>query len=375
MKKFFLFFLIFFLFLSSTGESLRAAEGQKKALYFFSEDCTHCQRVDKFFLENNIYNDYEIKAIEASDYYNLDYLNSFFEAFSVLKEKRGWPVIIFEDKMLLGDQPIIDNFQSEIEKVAAVEFPDPQKIKSLNQAISDSEKVDQNDFFWGFLISTAFLDSLNPCSLAVAVFLLALFIFFRYGKKPHLLGFFFTLAVFLSYFLLGFWNFGIENPFKIAWFFSVLMGFLAIFFGLLSLLGFLSREKRVISFLPSLTGLKRIWESSQIDLLRRAGPLSRVMFIFLGLGSSFLLFPCADRPYIDLVSVLSKKNTLWIFLEQIFLYNLIFIFPLLMLSILLFFLVRSGKTEIFLKKNMILIDFIIGIVLIFIGVYFIHNRI
>jgi uncharacterized membrane protein len=37
--------------------------------------------------------------------------------------------------------------------------------------------------------------------------------------------------------------------------------------------------------------------------------------------------------------------------------------------------VRSGKTEIFLKKNLMLVDFIIGIVLIFIGIYFIHNRI
>ena len=71
MKKIFLTLLIGFVFLPSY---LRAAEGQKKALYFFiNQNCPHCQRVDKFFLENNIYNDYEIKAIEASDYYNLDY--------------------------------------------------------------------------------------------------------------------------------------------------------------------------------------------------------------------------------------------------------------------------------------------------------------
>jgi VanZ family protein len=373
MKKFFLFLFIFFLFLPPAGGLIRAAEGQKKALYFFSKDCTHCQRVDKFFLENNSYNDYEIKSIEASDYYNLDYLNSFFDAFSVPKEKRGWPVVIFEDKMLLGDQPIIDKFQAEIGKVAAAEFPDPQKIKALNQAASILEKSKGEAFSLGFLLSTAFLDSLNPCSLAVAVFLLALFIFFRNSKKPHWLGFLFTLAVFLSYFLLGFWNFGIENPFKISWFFSVLVGFLAIFCGLLSLLGFLSREKKVVSFLPFLAGLKIAWESPKIDLFRRIGHW--VIFIFLGLGGSFLLFPCADRPYIDLVSVLSKKNTVGFFLEQLFLYNLIFIFPLLIISILLFFLARSGKTEIFLKKNFVLIDLIIGIVLIFIGVYFIHNRI
>lgn len=374
MKKFFLFLLVGFLFLPPPiGGLILAAEGQKKALYFFSQDCPHCQRVDKFFLENNIYNDYEIKAIEASDYYNLDYLNSFFDAFSVSKEKRGWPVIIFEDKMLLGDQPIIDNFRSEIGKVAAAEFPDPQKIKSLNQAAPISEKANRNNFSWGFLLSTAFLDSLNPCSLAVIVFLLALFIFFRYSKKPHWLGFLFTGSVFISYFLLGFWNFGIENAFKMSWFFSMLMGFLAIFCGLLSLLGFLSREKRIASFFPFLTGLKIAWESHRINLFRRVGHWA--IFIFSGFGGSLLLFPCADRPYIDLISVLSQENTLGFFLKQLLFYDLVFIFPLLTLSVLLFFLSRSGKTEIFLKKNFVLIDFIIGIVLIFIGVYFIHNRI
>jgi len=371
MKKIFLTLLIGFVFLPSY---LRAAEGQKKALYFFiNQNCPHCQRVDKFFLENNIYNDYEIKAIAASDYYNLDYLNSFFDAFSVSKEKRGWPVVIFADKMLLGDQPIIDNFKIEIEKADASEFPDPQKIKALGRAAPILGESKENNFSLGFLLSTAFLDALNPCSLAVMVFLLAIFIFFRNGKKPHLLGFFFTLAVFSSYFLLGIGNFGIKNPFKISWFFSILMGFLAIFCGLLSLLGFLSREKRMASFFPSLAGLRITWESPRLDLLRRVGHW--IIFIFLGFGGSFLLYPCADRPYIDLVSVLSQKNTLAIFLEQLFLYNLIFILPLLTLSTLLFFLVRSGKTEIFLKKNLMLVDFIIGIVLIFIGIYFIHNRI
>ncbi|MBU2028699.1 hypothetical protein KJ761_02290 [Patescibacteria group bacterium] len=370
MKKSFLFLVIGFLFLPSW---LWAAEGQKKALYFFSENCAHCQRVDNFFRENNIYNDYEIKAIEASDYYNLDYLNSFFDVFSVTEEKRGWPVIIFENKMLLGDQPIIDNFQAEIGKVAAAEFSDPQKIKILNQAAPILEKTNESNFSLGFLLSTAFLDSLNPCSLSVMVFLLALFIFFRHGKKPHLLGFFFTGAVFLSYFLLGFWNFGIKDSFKIAWFFSVLMGFLAIFCGWLSLIGFLSREKRVISFLPSLTGLKMIWEFPRVELFRRTGHW--VVFIFLGFVSSFLLFPCADRPYIDLISVLSQENMLLAFLQQLIFYDLIFIFPLLALSVWLFFLSRSGKTETFLKKNCMFIDLVIGIVLIFIGIYFIHNRI
>ena len=370
MKKFLLFLLIGLFFYPSW---LWAAEGQKKALYFFSENCTHCQRVDKFFLENNIYNDYEIKSIEASNYYNLDYLNSFFDAFSVSKEKRGWPVVIFEDKMLLGDQPIIDKFQTEIGKVGATEFSDPQKIKALGRVAPITEKTNQNDFSWGFLLSTAFFDSLNPCSLAVIVLLLAIFIFFRNGKKPQLAGFIFTGAVYFSYFLLGFWNFGIEKPFKIFWFFSMLMGFLAIFCGLLSLLGFLRREKKAVSFLPFLADLKIVWESPKIDLFRRIGHW--ITFLFLGFMGSFLLFPCADRPYVDLVSVLSRENTLGIFLKQLFLYNLVFIFPLLTLSVLLFFLVRSGKTEIFLKKNFVLVDFIIGIVLIFIGVYFIHNRI
>ena len=103
------------------------SDTKKKAYYFYGEQCPHCQKVDEYFKANGIYDKYEIKKLEVNNPFSKRLFLEFGEAFEDPKWG-GVPVVIFENKYLLGDQPIIDNFVKEISTVEAKEFPNPDKI-------------------------------------------------------------------------------------------------------------------------------------------------------------------------------------------------------------------------------------------------------
>jgi len=107
--------------------------GKKKAYYFFGEQCPHCKTVDEYFQANGIYDKYEITKLEvAGNPFNSKLFLAFGKAFGS-EDWGGVPAIVFADKYLVGDRPIIDNFVREIEAAQnAGELPDPEKMSSAN---------------------------------------------------------------------------------------------------------------------------------------------------------------------------------------------------------------------------------------------------
>jgi glutaredoxin-related protein len=108
--------------------ALAQDSGKKQAYYFYGEQCPHCVKVNEYFQANGIYDKYEINKLEFSNPFNTRLLLKFGEKFNS-ESKGSVPAIAFGDKFLVGDQPIIDNFVSEIDVAEnAYELPDPDKI-------------------------------------------------------------------------------------------------------------------------------------------------------------------------------------------------------------------------------------------------------
>jgi len=108
---------------------------KKKAYYFFGENCPHCKNVEEYFQKNGIYDKYEITKLEVvANPFNGKLFLEFGKAFGV-EDWGGVPAIVFENKYLVGDTPIIENFEKEIAGVEAKELPDPEKI-GKNDAVS-----------------------------------------------------------------------------------------------------------------------------------------------------------------------------------------------------------------------------------------------
>jgi len=81
--------------------------------------------------------------LEFSNPFNGRLLLKFGEVFND-PNKGGVPAIAFADKFIVGDQPIIENFEKEIASVEAKELPDPEKIKSV-QSNATGKSEEQGD--------------------------------------------------------------------------------------------------------------------------------------------------------------------------------------------------------------------------------------
>ena len=110
--------------------TLAQDSGKKKAYYFFGEQCPHCKNVDEYFQANGIYDKYDITKLEFSNPFNTRLLMKFGEKFNS-EYKGSVPAVAFADKFIVGDQPIIDSFVSEIDAAEnANELPDPGKVEN-----------------------------------------------------------------------------------------------------------------------------------------------------------------------------------------------------------------------------------------------------
>lgn len=119
--------------------------GKKKAYFFFLTTCPHCHNVDNYFQANGIYEKYDITKLDASNPFNANLLNKFYDTYSN-PEKGGVPAVAFGDKFFVGDQPIIDNFQKEIDaSTNAYELPDPSKVSSSNNVDDKKGNGSQNN--------------------------------------------------------------------------------------------------------------------------------------------------------------------------------------------------------------------------------------
>jgi len=123
-------------------------DAKKQAYYFYGEQCPHCQKVDEYFKTSGIYDKYQITKLEFSNPFNTRLLLKFGDKFNS-EYKGSVPAVAFGDKFIVGDQPIMDNFVSEIDAAEnANELPDPEKMSNpsnvtdqKNQPVQETKKV------------------------------------------------------------------------------------------------------------------------------------------------------------------------------------------------------------------------------------------
>lgn len=119
--------------------------GKKKAYYFYGEQCPHCQKVDEYFKANGVYDKYEISKLEVTaNPFNGKLFLDFGKAFGV-SNWGGVPTIVFGNKYLIGDTPIINNFIREIDAAEnAYEFPESNKIQKESNVDGQNNQSNQN---------------------------------------------------------------------------------------------------------------------------------------------------------------------------------------------------------------------------------------
>ena len=218
------------------------------------------------------------------------------------------------------------------------------------------------------VITLALADAINPCALAVMVMVLVSIIMSNPEKKSKVLlgGLSFTLAVFIGYM---FYGFIIINFFKaFAQFSSVIYPYvtkglacLAILLGIINIKDFfcykpgslgsempLKMRPRVRQLIKKITGCKGAF--------------------IIGIFVTIFLLPCTVGPYIIASGSLSGLALMKI-IPFLILYNLIFILPMLIITLLMYLGIASAeKISNWKERNIKYIHLITGLLLVGLGI-------
>jgi cytochrome c biogenesis protein CcdA len=213
---------------------------------------------------------------------------------------------------------------------------------------------------WPVVITTALVDSINPCAIGVLVFLIATLLTLSKDKRKMItIGGIYIAAVFLTYLAAGFGLLIFIQRLNISNALSWIVGGVVILMGIIEIKDFFWYGKGLSLRIPA----KR---SKQIT--KYIKKISIPGSIFLGMFVAAVELPCTGGPYLAITTLLAKIGFSWQTFWLLFVYNLIFVLPLIVILVLVYFgvdikAIKGWKDE---KKKWMRLA--IGLVLIALGV-------
>jgi len=358
-------------------------------IFFYGNWCSHCAKVEEFLKEHDVFDKFKIQEKEI--YFNGANRKEFLEygeKLWIAPEDMWIPLLIVNNENtctnLVWDKKIIDYFTEKIAEenidnapktctssepitgslklydksiLSLQETTDPIPVMSeplssvswamisweniQSGAVADIEEVPptlkEKLWFFAIMLPAAISDSINPCEFAVIILLLwTILIRTKSRRKVILTWLAFSLAIFISYFLLWIWLWKIfasttnTNVVKIiAWSLGILV--------------WLANLKDVFRYGK--------WFVMEVPFSRRARLKTIIQDITSPIGAfcigivvSLFLLPCTSWPYITILSYLSAEQVdkFWGII-YLLVYNVFFILPMVIITLLVS--LWKAKTE------------------------------
>jgi len=176
--------------------------------------------------------------------------------------------------------------------------------------------------YWPLFLA-GLTDSYNPCSIGVLLISLTILVGLKRQNRIVLFGISYLSTIFATYFLIGLGLFKAAHLFGIHGFFGYLAGTILI------IVGFIHLFPRVFNSIPLVNWLNQCHIPKNIEKRLDGG-------IFLaGAVLGFLIgictVPCAGGIYLGAIALLATKVNYWSGILGIFLFNIGFILPLLII--------------------------------------------
>jgi cytochrome c biogenesis protein CcdA len=271
----------------------------------------------------------------------------------------GVPTLVAGNRVLVGDAEIRDKLEEVILEEQA-RMADGTGIGAGTIGLTPDKTWEETpDLTVPLVLAAALADGLNPCALAVLVFLIVSITALGNRRKALASGLAYTAAVFVLYFLAGLGIFtgirasGIGREIYFA------AALIAIAAGLLSLRDAISSEKPPIMKIPAAAGgvIRKYVESASVP----------AAFV-LGLAVGLFELPCTGAIYFSVLNLLGSSMTYAEGLLYLFIYNLIFVLPLVIVIAAVCHGLPAHEAEEWRIRNMRRLRLISGIVLLAMGV-------
>ncbi len=322
-------------------------QNNNQEVLYYGSGCPHCAKVESFLAKNNL----EKNIIEKEIYHNpqnAEEFNQLCDEKGIKLIDRGVPFLATKSQCLIGDDQIINYFQKE--------------LKTNNQVTQkNNKKFYQQKLTVPVLIGAALVDAVNPCAFAVLLLLMITILATGKRKKALFSGLAFSLAIFLSYFLMGLGLYSIIASFQASEIFMKIIGIVAVILGLLNLKDYFWYGKGFLMEVPL------SWRPKMKKII--GGVTNPLGAFLIGFVVSLFLLPCTSGPYIVIIGMLGQKVTHAIAIKLLLLYNLIFILPMILISVGTYWGLNIQKSEEKRSQNLKLLHLIAGIIMILMGVY------
>lgn len=373
MKKLLFFFLIILslvIFLGSNfnnNSNLYAENGNIINIHvFYSQDCDTCLRVLEK-IKNLIaekYPNLQLKTYEITNNdNNLHMLFYLLDSYNNKKYDYKVPIIFLGKHVLIGEEDIEKNFDNILQNLKQddnLNYPEKIIKEYLEK---NNSNVEKNYITFPAIIVAAIADSINPCAIGVIIFLLTALILAKDKRYALISGLVYILTIFVIYLLIGFGFIYFTRNIHIPYQFFIVVGTILIILGLLSIKDFFWYGKGISLGIP---------KPIKTFVVKNINKATIISIIIVGIVISIFEATCSGAVYIGVLSLISNQGLNLKLFSLLILYNFIFILPLLIILIVFYFGIPVKKLQrLLIQKKRKLYRLILGIILIFLGVYLI----
>jgi cytochrome c biogenesis protein CcdA len=327
-------------------------------LYFYESGCPHCARVHAFLerMQDN-YPDLMITEYEIHAEGTIQLLERLAALYEISIE--DVPILFVADQAFQGAGRAMEyNLEQSIQKAISEGSISP--LTRLEQAQADSTVEVSRTLTISAVLVAAAVDAINPCACAVLILLLGTLI--AAGKRQKMIGagLAFTLATYISYFLMGLGLYSAIQATRLQHIIYLVVACLAILVGLWNMKDYLWYGRWFsIEVPPSWRPtLKRI-TSSVVSVPGAFG---------VGFLVSLFLLPCTSGPYIVILGLLAETTTRTYATFLLLLYNFIFVIPFLIITLgIAFGLTTTARAERWRQERLRKLHLVTGLIMVLLG--------
>jgi cytochrome c biogenesis protein CcdA len=271
----------------------------------------------------------------------------------------GIPVVFIGNSSLVGDTEIADRFESEI-------LIEKQRLASCNGTAQPGTPnkdptcpQESLQLSLPLVIFAAIVDSANPCGLSVLVFLLIPIAAAGSRKRILLVGGAYITAMFLFHLLVGIGLFSVFSLSGFSRIFAFIGGAVALLIGIITIFDVLRNKETFILSIP---------ESQKGRLGNYIRIASLPAAFVLGILAGILGFSCTGGIYISILVLMGKEMTVMSGLPWLALYNLVYILPLILITLLVAYGISPERADSMRAEYKRPLRMVIGIILVALGV-------
>ncbi|MEM0465282.1 MAG: cytochrome c biogenesis CcdA family protein [Candidatus Pacearchaeota archaeon] len=358
---FVIFLTLFFISINSIKAQDLTEKNQKNIYFFWGKGCPHCENVINSGVLEEVSEIENVNVYSFEVYYNQsnrDLYNKFANELEINQYQRGIPFLVIECEKgysyFIGDTPIINNLKNSITHC--------KPMKEISSRVS-SDNLNIHKITLGSIIIAALIDSINPCAFGVLIFLLATMLSTASSKRALKYGLIYVFIIFIVYFLAGL---GIM---KIISEFSEIMNYIIVIAGVLVFIGGLIEIKDFFFYGKGFSLKIPVSVKPILEKITKKGTLWAI--ILLGIVVALVELPCTGGIYLAILSLMHINKSFGI--PYLLLYNIIFVFPLIIIVLIAYHGTKTEKITNWIDKNKKWMRLAAGLTMIILAIYLLNS--